>query len=616
MEVFRFELTMIYKSFKIKNFKGIDETTIDLKNSRIVTLVGLNESGKTSIMEGVHLFYRMTKGEELTMEQLNEFRPKGIDFTGSIEISGSLFFEEDDKKKIESHWKNTLGKRTSLEFPDEFSYDIKFIFELHSYKETKRTCTFAVKTKNAKRTLSETDNENWQKLIQYIKSEIVPEILYYDDFIFQIPEKISFAKTSVAETEDVSNKNNKIWQLVVNDVLKAVNENMVFQEHIVDVWETDRDAASNRLAQMEKALDEKITKRWGDLFGKNKINFKEIKLDPEYTDGKLYLSFKIRTESKKEFLVRERSKGFKWFFSFLLFTEFRKKRTHNILFLLDEPASNLHSSAQAKILEALQELSADALVIYSTHSHHLVKPEWLVGAYICINKTLSSEVLEGSLSLDEGAKITAVKYFTYVGKGYGDDNISYFQPILDRLDYQPSSVEPIPNITILEGKNDWYTLRYFEGTILKRPEKLNFYPGGGKDKLHDIIRLYLAWGKTFIVLLDGDDGVKAKEQYIKEFGDFVKDKIFTIKDALNKPTALEKLIGVMDQREIYDAVFGKGSYNECKKRNPKKIKENLNSALNQLQLHKREVSLNKTTKDNFTKLLDFAKEKIKTLNNK
>ena len=100
MEVFRFELTMIYKSFKIKNFKGIDETTIDLKNSRIVTLVGLNESGKTSIMEGVHLFYRMTKGEELTMEQLNEFRPKGIDFTGSIEISGSLFFEEDDKKVV------------------------------------------------------------------------------------------------------------------------------------------------------------------------------------------------------------------------------------------------------------------------------------------------------------------------------------------------------------------------------------------------------------------------------------------------------------------------------------------------------------------------------------
>ena len=603
---------MIYKSFKIKNFKGIDEVSIDLANSRIISLVGLNESGKTSIMEGVQLFYRIAKGENPTTEQLNEFRPKGINFSGKIEISATLILEDEDKKKIENYWKTSLAKRNGLELPQELQYDIKFEYELHTYKDTERSWTFPVKTKNSKRGLYETDKTGWNALVSHIKDEIVPEILYFDDFIFQIPEKVCFVKTGVAETDEVSNKNNKVWQLVVGDVLKSVDDRMSFQNHVVDVWETDRDAASNRLSQMEKALDEKITKRWGDLFGKNKINFKEIKLDPEYTtDGKLYLSFKIRTESKKEFLVRERSKGFKWFFSFLLFTEFRKKRTRNILFLLDEPASNLHSSAQAKILEALHELSTDSLVIYSTHSHHLINPEWLIGAYICINENLSSEVLEGSLNLEDQAKITAVKYYTYVGKGLGSDNVSYFQPILDRLDYQPSIVEPIPNIVILEGKNDWYTLRYFEDIILKRKDKSNFYPGGGRDKLGEIIRLYLAWGKKFIVLLDGDDGIKSQTQYIKEFGEFVKDRIFTIKDALNKTVAVESLIGVMDQRELYDTVFGKGSYNECKKKNSKKIKENLNYALNQLQLQKKEVSLNKTTQDNFTKLLDFANEKLK-----
>ena len=295
---------MIYKSFKIKNFKGIDGVVVDLVNSRIVTLVGLNESGKTSIMEGVHLFYQMIKGENLTTEQLNELRPKGIAFTGTVEISATLLLENGDKKKIEKYWKETLNKRNTLEFPTEFTYDYKFIFDLHTYKETKRTCTFLTKTKNSKRTLSETDNTNWKNLIAYIRSDIVPEILYYDDFIFQIPEKVCFVKTGVLETEEVSNSNNKTWQLVINDVLKAVDERMTFQNHVVDVWESDKDAASNRLSQMEKALDEKITKRWGDLFGKNKINFKEIKLDPEYTDGKLYLSFKIRTESKKEFLVK------------------------------------------------------------------------------------------------------------------------------------------------------------------------------------------------------------------------------------------------------------------------------------------------------------------------
>ena len=154
-------------------------------------------------------------------------------------------------------------------------------------------------------------------------------------------------------------------------------------------------------------------------------------------------------------------------------------------------------------------------------------------------------------------------------------------------------------------------MRYFEEVILKRRNKANFYPGGGRDKLSDIIRLYLAWGKKFIVLLDGDDGVKSQAQYIKELGEFVKDRIFTIKDALNKAVAIEGIIGVMDQRKLYDSIFGKDSYNECKKKSPKKIKENLNYALNQLQLQRKEVVLNKTTKDNFMKLLDFANEKLK-----
>jgi len=604
---------MIYKSFKINNFKGIKETTVDLANTRIITLVGLNESGKTSIMEAISLFYQMVKGEEPLVKQLNEIRPKGIAFTGAIEIGSDLLFEEPDKRKIEKYWKQGLNKRSQLEIPDKFAYDYKIIFDLHTYKKTERLCTFTAKTARSKHNLYDTDNESWKKLVSFIKENIVPEILYYDDFIFQIPEKIVFVKSGTEETDEVTNENNKIWQLVISDILKSVNDKMNFQNHVVDVWETDKDAASNRLAQMEKALDEKITDRWGDLFGKNRINFKEIKIDPEYAADKLYVSFKIRTESKQEFLVKERSKGFKWFFSFLLFTEFRKKRTPNILFLLDEPASNLHSSAQAKILEALYDLSMDSLVIYSTHSHHLIEPKWFAGVYVCINESLSDEILAGELNLEEGAKITAIKYYTYVGKGLGSDNVSYFQPILDRLDYQPSVVEPIPDIIILEGKNDWYTFKYFEKTILKRKTKLNFYPGAGKDKLYDIIRLYLAWGKDFIVLLDGDDGIKSQKKYNKEFGDHVRDRVFTLKDIFNKSYTTEQLIGITDQRSLYDSIFGKGSYDSCKQKYPRKLKENLNYALNQLQFQNKEVKLRKTTKQNFIRTFKFLRERLKDL---
>ena len=607
---------MIYQSFKIKNFKGIDEVTVDLANNRIITLVGLNESGKTTIMEAINLFYRMIKGLEPDEQSLNKIRPKGAAFTGTIDITGSLALDDEDKNKIIAYWKNDLKKRSGLEFPKEFSYTYKFQFNLNTYKQTHKNCGFDVKSSKAKKSLYDTDKDSWMKLLSFVKDNIVPEILYYEDFIFDIPDKIFFPKTgTLINADDPNEKQQSIWRLVLDDVIRTVHADMTIQEQISDKVDTDKDGVDNIIAKMAGELDNKITKAWKELFSSaGKISFKEISLVYEAIANGVNLSFKVKTFSNQVLSVNEKSKGFKWFFAFLLFTEFRKNRSRNILFLLDEPASNLHSSAQKKLLNAINELSDKSLVIYSTHSHHLINIDWLAGAYVIMNEYMTEENLSGNINLQEGAKISAIKYYRYVGKGLGSDKVSYFQPILDALDYQPSTVEPIPDIIILEGKNDWYALRYFEEVILKRTNKLNFYPGAGRDKLYEIIRLYLAWGKSFIVVLDGDDGVKSKESYIKEFGDFVKDRIFTIKDALNKAVALEGLIGVMDQRALYDFVFGAKSYDECKKKNPKKIKENLNYALNQLQFQKKEVSLNKTTKDNIEKLLGFMVEKLKIVN--
>jgi AAA15 family ATPase/GTPase len=51
---------MRYVNFTIKNFKGIQLLTFSLENvplSRIVTLVGLNESGKTTVLEAISQVY-------------------------------------------------------------------------------------------------------------------------------------------------------------------------------------------------------------------------------------------------------------------------------------------------------------------------------------------------------------------------------------------------------------------------------------------------------------------------------------------------------------------------------------------------------------------------------
>lgn len=604
---------MIYKSFTIKNFKGVDSVNIDLENNRIITLVGLNESGKTSVMKGMELFYKMVRGNEPTDEELKEFRQKGTAFTGNIIISATLHFEDDDKKKIQKYWSEELNKRSKLEIGDDFTYTYTFKYDKHNYQDTDRTVNLKVKTKTSSKRLYDTDNPGWIKIVTYIREEVVPEILYYDDFILQIPTQISFKVTPSEESGEEPQEMDE-WMLAINDILKSVDERFDFQDDVVNIWESDEDAAVQRIAKMESVIDTKVTERWSELFGDNRVNFKEIKLDKKFSDGELTVSFKVKTKTNKVFNVNERSKGFMWFFSFLLFTEFRKKRTRNILFLLDEPASNLHSTAQAHILNALQELSEDALVVYSTHSHHLINPKWLSGAYICINENQSQEVMEGGLDLEEGASISAVSYYSYVGEGLGSDKVSYFQPILDSLDYQPSVVEPVPDIVILEGKNDWYTFKYFFEQVLKK-KQINLYPGAGRDKLYEIIRLYLAWGKNFIVLLDGDDpGEESRNQYKKEIGPAVEGRIYTLRDIFKKDFETEDLMGVMDQRAIHDEVYGKGTYDTTKTDKPDNIKYNLNYALNQLQLEKKVLKVNDTTKKNFKNVYDYLKKKLKERN--
>jgi AAA15 family ATPase/GTPase len=623
---------MRYTKFKIKNFKGIKEAEIDLNNNRIITLVGLNESGKTTILEAINLFHRMIKGAEPKEPELNTYRPKGIDFTGNIEISGELIFEDADYQKLNDYLKKN-NKKTKLEFPKTFNYTYEFEFKTHKYQDTNRTCAFGVKSGKSNGFLFKNNNPLWNELIKHVKSNLVPEILFYEDFIFVIPDNIEFIKNPtsiqttdgspppvITQTED--EKKNTEWQLVLDDILKTVNPEFTsFQEFVANEWDTDNDTARQRISAMEKLLDKKITVAWKELFKQEKssgkknerLNFKEIKLvcTPQY--DKLEVSFKIKTDSGKEFSINERSKGCKWFFSFLIFTEFRKNRTGNILFLLDEPASNLHSSAQTKILDAIGQLSDKSMVIYSTHSHHMISPLWLSGAYVVINESISDARLEGSMTDDDGANISAEKYYKYVATQTGKTQYLYYQPILDSLDYAPSAVEPIPNIVITEGKYDWYTLKYFSEIILKDSNKFNFYSGAGRDAHYDIIRLYLSWGKSFVLVLDGDKpGQISQTNYVKEFSGYVENKIFTYKDLLGLEIETEDLIIPNDQKVICDTAFGGGSYDSVKD-DSGKLKSKLNFAINQLLITKIRIPTSATTKANFKKLFKGIGEKLKKL---
>lgn len=111
-----------------------------------------------------------------------------------------------------------------------------------------------------------------------------------------------------------------------------------------------------------EAKEEKVTRK-----AKDHYNHEEI---IEVNIVEHILDIRVKNQRTRVALpLKNRSKGFNWFFSFLVW--FKKIQEDNIskyILLLDEPGLNLHASAQSDMLRFLEDLSENYQIIYTTHS--------------------------------------------------------------------------------------------------------------------------------------------------------------------------------------------------------------------------------------------------------
>lgn len=187
-------------------------------------------------------------------------------------------------------------------------------------------------------------------------------------------------------------------------------------------------------------------------------------------------------------------------------TEFRRKKLREgsgkPVYLIDEPASNLHSTAQQKMVQDFFTLVEDTTLVYTTHSRYLVSAGNVKNTYV--------------VSRDKG-KVTCIRWGDYI-KGKGA-KASYYQPLQDCLDVVPNNLDiPWERAVITEGPSDALVLEVMIRVLdLKRTHSI--YPGTSATALSGLISLNLGWRADFKVLLDSDDeGIKAGKKYCKEFG--------------------------------------------------------------------------------------------------
>lgn len=559
---------MRYTKFEINHYKGIKGTvTIDmarLPTSKIYTLVGLNESGKTSILEAIDLLLDDFDADDAY--RMIHISDKS-NFNGTVSIKATIELDADDEDEFASYCLNELGYKVA-EPVGRFDITRDIEFERSRYVTNHFVWGVAIKAKlqqkgNRKqpKDLSELDKGAWGKAVSHLQTRL-PRILFYKNFLFNFPDKIYLAEPTAVNRNDAATqaviKSSQPYRDIVQDILDSMDDGLTIEEHLLKRIRSDeaqdKSALQGCLADMSKILTENIMNSWTQVF-KATADEAVVEADTDKLYGP-YVSIKIK-HNYKPYSVSERSLGFRWFFSFFLFTQFRKARKRDngeTLFLLDEPASNLHPRSQQNLLGVFQTLANDCKIIYSTHSNYLIDPRNLAGAYIVTNSAIYDAEAEMS-AIQYDTDIKAMPYRQF--QANHPDQSYHYKPILDAIDYVPSDLELTDNIVALEGKNDFYTFKLME-RVVRKGNTFKFYPSAGADKYDEIIRLLLAYNGNFLCVLDADKGGKnAKKRYREEFGPIVDGRILTLAD-INADWdgfTTESLFSEEDRDGVANAVF-------------------------------------------------------------
>ena len=395
---------MQLRKVRISNFKSVKDSN-EFMIDRLTCLVGKNESGKTALLQAL---YRLNpyeaeaagydKVEEYPRRYLLEYDERHREGEACV-VSTTWELEDADVTAIEK----VLGPRTltSREVQVYKSYGDKATAWLISVDETQviehiieSAGLFADEAERARRyrTVADLKNHLYTKVAAAAASErekraierihnlrdhdprkaavealSLPTFLYFSDFDMM---KGTVALEDLLERKTAGHlmPGENIFLAFLSLVGTGLEE-----IHAIERFEPLK-------ARLEVASN-KITREMFEYWSQNRSLRVLFSLDaaqagdpPPLNRGKILHTRIYNPHHEVSVNFDERSRGFVWFFSFLvLFSQVRKNYGKNVVILLDEPGLSLHPRAQTDLLRYIDDkLRRDYQVIYTTHSPFMV----------------------------------------------------------------------------------------------------------------------------------------------------------------------------------------------------------------------------------------------------
>lgn len=486
--------------YRIRNYKAVEDTAIKL-NYSLNPIIGVNESGKTTILSAILAFdkNRDKVNSGIHLEYKNKY---SIGTTKDSKITASIIL---DKKELDELRKilNLHSETLECNYLSKFTEKTSFIL------------TRELSSPEKEYTLD--DNvfleRNKKQIILFLLKNL-PYILYFDDFTDRVPEEIMF-KDDYSSTGKLTNSKNREWQEIIVEIFRRAEvEGIDDDENPLKSFLhlKDKDQKDDILSDIEDVLNNEIIAEWKRIKKSGFKNFADdsdnLSLELKY-EGTTF-TFKVRDKSNKEkkrtFNVSERSKGFQWFFNYMIKLKFNpryKFKKENSIFLLDEPGSYLHSSAQSELLKELKSVSEKNTIVYCTHSQYLLNPNTIKLGSIKIAEKKSS-------------KISLIEYGKYKSK----DDRGALSTVYQALNVNFTS-DFVGKIVITEGITDFYFFDLLNKHTNVFTINFKIIPGAGSGNSTNLISVGLSFSENFVLLFDNDEGARALKKYKKEFGEHI-----------------------------------------------------------------------------------------------
>jgi len=559
---------MRLESVQVEKYKCIEDSN-EFSLDQVTCLMGKNEAGKTSLLEAL---YKLNPVEEdkanfdeldYPRRHVTTYRERQGQDPDNV-LTTEWILEDEDIQFMEEHLEYNVftdNKITLKKGYDNIRYwtikinEKKYVEHLHSKYKLSAPEKSQIQSANDLTSLLdklkslESPTDKHKKMLDYLNSitredslkkhiydklsSRLPKFIYFDAY-HKLPGKV--ALTDLKSRRDSNNLTfgHKIFMALLDMTSSGLDE-------IESIGESEK--LIMELEAIQNSLTDKIFKYWTQnrhLEVQFRFDHARQEDPAPFNEGYIFNTRIYNRRHRVTVNFDERSSGFIWFFSFLIwFSQLQKNYGNNLFILLDEPGLPLHGKAQKDLLNYInKELRPAYQVIYTAHSPFLIDLENIFSL-----RTVEDAVVKAE---NGSEKILGTKVGQRV---FSRDEDTLF-PLQGIVGFDIAQTMFVgPNVLVVEGPTEAALLNWFSRKLQSEGrEALDIRwavcPAEGANKISSFVTLFKGRGLKIAVLMDYHTGQKnnvkrLEESGLLEEGHLLKTSSYTEKEESD----IEDLIG-------------------------------------------------------------------------